>query len=139
MLNKLFIVLSLLMLVGCSSSSGFFESIVPPGARQNYEASGANTLHFRDINALLPTTVNATVGITTVTHSLSQGCNMTWDVQVIDPIDYTFWLTQNIIITYDASLFSCGASFRCMYNGITASAVQTGLTWDVPVICEQIP
>lgn len=139
MKKLLFIIFTVFALAGCTGATDFFESAVPDGALENYANSGATGLHLYDQNAVNPVTVTPSVSDVYIEHPLAQGCTMSWNVQAIDPVDYQFWLSQPMTITYDANLFSCNATYRCRYNGATAPAVLNGSIYDVPVTCEALP
>lgn len=123
---------------GCSGVTDLFDVDIPNGTKERYIDSGATSLHLYDVDATAPVTDTPVQSGTLLQHTLPQGCTLSWDVQAIDPVDYQFWLSQDITITYDSDLFRCNSTYHCHYDGGLYTATLNGSVYEVPVICNSV-
>lgn len=141
--------LAALPLVSCTGQFdlGFNVSgIVPPTAAQEFEATGGNTVHITDMDAVNSVTVTTTRDANNnVIFPLACGNNMTWTVQGLDPVNYDYWIAKTIVVTFDANKFLCGQTWRCDRprdaNGYLPGNVvlEDGFGARVNVVCELVP
>jgi len=106
---KIIIIGIFLLLAGCSNSSNTPTPVqVTETSTNPVDVFTANGTGIRLIqsNGLVLTTVIPTVEGTSFVVQLN-GCKLSYDVAVIDPVNYAYWLAQSVTIDVDMSALIC--------------------------------
>ena len=115
---KIIIIGIFLLLVGCSNPSNTPTPVQVTVTSTNpvdvFTANGTG-IHLIQSNGITLTTVIPTVEGTSFVVQLN-GCKLSYDVAVIDPVNYAYWLSQSVTIDVDMSVLVCSIPRTYAYD-----------------------
>jgi len=117
-MKKLTILLAIL-LSGCSGGSKVIDAVTSVTWIAAYQAAGGTGFYLTQTNGVnITTIINPAVSGNSIVMPVS-GCDISYDISGIDPINTAFWLNEPLTVDYDKGMFTCGTSFTCTVGTVT--------------------
>ena len=107
------------LLSGCSGGDRIIEATVSATWVSLYQLAGGAGFHLtQDNGTTLTTIVNPATTGTSFIMPIT-GCDVSYDISGIDPVNTAYWLSQPLTVEYDKGMFSCAASIQCTVHDVT--------------------
>ena len=116
---KKILLLSLLLLTGCSGGDRIIEATASLTWIALYQVAGGAGFHLTQTNGTtLTTIVNPVVSGNSFIMPIT-GCDVSYDISTIDPVNTAYWLSQPLTVDYDKGMFSCATAIQCTVHDVT--------------------